>query len=57
MISQLGLTPNLHTFGCAAMGCANRFDGLQLLKDMQVLSGISSEISNGKITSTFLDFR
>ena len=38
MISQLGLTPNLHTFGCAAMGCANRFDGLQLLEDMTVWS-------------------
>ena len=38
------LYPNLHTFGCLAMGCLRRDDGLKLLDDMKVSVNIKKYI-------------
>ncbi|XP_064618279.1 pentatricopeptide repeat-containing protein 1, mitochondrial-like [Liolophura sinensis] len=35
VIGEYKLLPNMMTFGCLAMGCRKRVDGLQLLKDIE----------------------
>lgn len=37
VMRQRNVTLNVQTFGCLALGCERQQDGLQLLKDMEVI--------------------
>lgn len=36
-MQQRNVSVNVQTFGCLALGCERQKDGLQLLKDMEVI--------------------
>lgn len=36
-MKQRNVSVNVQTFGCLALGCERQKDGLQLLKDMEVM--------------------
>jgi len=37
-LPQENLIPNIRTFGCLAIGCWKKEDGVQLFRDIEVLS-------------------
>lgn len=37
VMKQRNVSVNVQTFGCLALGCERQKDGLQLLKDMEVM--------------------
>lgn len=37
VMQQRNVSVNVQTFGCLALGCERQKDGLQLLKDMEVI--------------------
>lgn len=40
---QRNVSVNVQTFGCLALGCEREKDGLQLLKDMEVMNHASQK--------------
>ena len=51
LMGQLEYEPNIQTFGCMAMGCARRQDGLQLLRDMEVTHDIVCPWRGHRVTA------
>lgn len=44
VMQQRNVSVNVQTFGCLALGCERQKDGLQLLKDMEVMENTYSTL-------------